>query len=131
MLSESHDDSPAPPASQANPHQPALPFDKAEFRERLIRGLPIGDRLKSVLLAIDQLCSEHGIREGGIAMVEASIANIRSLMHPPCCRRTLFYELKKARNGCRYVSTDTGRGRRGFYTLDFGPIIDDSRPAEK
>ena len=43
----------------------SLPFEQAEFRERLIRGLPVADRLKSLLLAIDALCSESGIREGG------------------------------------------------------------------
>jgi len=116
----------APPSA----HQPILAFEKTDFREELIAGLPAGERLKSLLLALDELCSRKGIREGGLAIVEATIEEILMQMRPSCCRRTLLYELAKVRKGCRYLTTDPHPGRRGLYSIDFGPIVDDFRRAK-
>jgi hypothetical protein len=107
--------------------QRELDFSRADFRERLIRGLPVPTRLRDLLLAIDQLADTRGIREGGLTIVEAKVRELRHVMG--CSERTLFGLLESIRGKpCRYLAVDSDRGRPSLYSISWAPIVDDSRP---
>jgi hypothetical protein len=115
--------------NRENVRQQQLDFSRADFRERLIRGLPIDARLRELLLAIDRIADTSGIREGGLTIAEAKACELCQVLG--CGERKLFYLLALVRRGCRYLDVESRSGRVSLFSMFWGPIVEDSRPVAR
>jgi hypothetical protein len=138
-----HDDHGGAVTTEAREAQKSLDFEKADVRERFIRGLeyakrPVSRRVQDLILAADVLALTQGDRDGIVSIVDPSTADLMRVMG--CSERTVYYALddvdrrdEQWPDGCPYLTVGTksnrARGRRDLLTVHWDRIVEDSRPS--